>query len=1213
MLLSPAVQHRAVPILLIALLFGSWLAAFVTALWWARSDTLNNGMALTRTHARNFEEHLTQSLRLIDFTASSLSLDVQGGTYRDMDRHLASIVQPEPFLRSLSVVDDAGWVHASSSAGNVGARVSLQDFFPETMLGADILRIGLPWRGRDLADARPAESHTPLSPQDSTIVPLLHHLPGPGNLSLLAVINPDYFANHAEQLLAGAAGHVQWLRYDDVLLMSSSRDEAPATRGSAGWVTQRIAVQEHGEQAQVLGHGGNGREVLTAYRSSARYPVLVAVHLDRGAVLDAWKTESLWLMAIVIPALLSLAGVIAWIWRRKRHADRELAEQRQLLKSLVHGLPDLVCFKDVNGIYLACNARFERFFGATEADIIGKTDHEFVEKELADFFRAHDKAAMENGGPTRNEEWVNFASDQHRELLETTRSPVFDAGGRLIGVLGVGHDITARRQAEEIVIEERAVRDTITDSIPGVFYALDSAGRFLFWNNSMEEVSGYGPLELSGMSAFDLFDEAGRERVRNGIVATFAMGQASIEANLISRSGRQVAYLFTGKRIELVGQTLLVGVGMDISERKAAEAAVIEAMQQAAAANRERSLLSKAVEQSSASVVITDAHGEIVFVNRAFEEISGYGLGDVRGKNPSVFKSGLTSASTYNDLWQSINHGNTWKGELLNRYRNGELHWESVTISPVTDEQGVITNFIAVKDDITEKIHKQVELVQARDAADAANHAKSRFLATMSHEIRTPMNGILGMAQLLLMPDISAADRQNYVQTIYRAGYSLLKLLNEILDLSKLEAGRVELELVAFQPAQLVQEVTMFFSEQVVRKGLAIDMRVTIPAAQRVQGDVTRVRQVLINLVGNAVKFTEKGSIQLNVMPCEALAVAAGGDSSVRNEICLRFEVHDSGIGLSESQREALFQPFSQADASVTRRYGGTGLGLAISRNLVELMGGRIGVVSTPGQGSVFWFEVPLGPVCPESEVSVAPRLPSGDILPASGLVARPRHILVVEDVPTNRLIVTDYLTRRGYTVATVENGVEALTWLRNHATPDLVLMDCQMPEMDGFEATRHIRAMQTVAADGRRLPILALTADVLEESRCHCLAAGMDDFLAKPLSFRDLNVALGKWLPDNEVLQPATTPPLQPPAVQATADIPLLSLEIQADLSELDQLLTQQLMTARRVARRINAALPAGYWPQRFKAVMDAIDRMDYQTARTCLGEFIAKPSCPP
>ncbi|MBF0178436.1 MAG: response regulator [Magnetococcales bacterium] len=473
------------------------------------------------------------------------------------------------------------------------------------------------------------------------------------------------------------------------------------------------------------------------------------------------------------------------------------------------------------------------------------------------------------------------------------------------------------------------------------------------------------------------------------------------------------------------------------------------------------------LENVEEGIIVLNARETIMTCNPAAERIFGRSAEALRGQEIGVLLPAVTG---------SIREVG---GEIRGVAGDGRSVplWISVGIGQWEED----VRYICLVSDMTSRMEQTQRLQEAKEEAENAARGKAEFLAAMSHEIRTPMNGVLGMAELLLEERLSPAQRGK-VETIFRSGEALLALINDILDFSRIEAGKLALDPTHFDLSELLKDVTNLFSDIAARKGLRLESRIGSDLPRLVVGDGHRLRQILTNLLSNAVKFTERGQVSLGVY------------AQPDQPYTFHFHVQDTGIGIAEEVLARLFQPFTQADASVTRRFGGSGLGLSISRNLAEMMGGTVTAVSRPGSGSLFVATIPLAPG-QIREVEGEPRVGLSD----AGRFSPESRLLVVEDDPVNRQVMLGLLGGFGLSADVAVDGRTALDRLREQSY-DLVFMDCQMPEMDGFAACQRFRELERTTSPSRRTPVVALTAYALPGDRQRCLDAGMDDYLVKPL-----------------------------------------------------------------------------------------------------------------
>lgn len=577
------------------------------------------------------------------------------------------------------------------------------------------------------------------------------------------------------------------------------------------------------------------------------------------------------------------------------------------------------------------------------------------------------------------------------------------------------------------------------------------------------------------------------------------------------------------------------------SARLQAEALLENKSQEIYALNKDlkenAKLFEATVVNANDGVIITDADLEngphIIYVNDAFSRISGYEIHEIIGKTPRILQGQDTDRETLDRLKKCLQKGKPFKGELKNYTKDGDAYWLDVSIMPIYNEEKQLTHFTAIERNITDRKNFEKDLLKekeiaereirerlriesqmqeyadklelmrfdaldAKKKAEAASQAKSDFLANMSHELRTPMNGIIGMTEMLLFSDLNEDQKEN-TEAIHRSSENLLSILNDILDISKIEAGELDIEYVPFHLNTALRQVIQLFIPLAEDRGLQLGMEYDETAPDIITADLGRIQQVLRNLINNALKFTESGSITLITRVTKK-----------DGEPWIYFAVEDTGIGIPQDKLDTIFEKFTQADASVTRRFGGTGLGLAITQNLVQLMNGEIGVDSIANEGSTFWFQIPFE----KADQNIKPvNLYDLNHDRIEEDIPKNIKILAVDDHPINQIFVQKLLKRLDFkNVDFAENGQQALDMIAQNSY-DIVLMDCQMPGLDGYKATTILRDAEAEQGQSTHVPVIALTANAMVGDREKCLRSGMDDYLSKPIKPDKLLALMRKWV----------------------------------------------------------------------------------------------------
>jgi PAS domain S-box-containing protein len=791
----------------------------------------------------------------------------------------------------------------------------------------------------------------------------------------------------------------------------------------------------------------------------------------------------------------------------RQHAEEAVRLSEEKFRSLLANIPDVAWTLDATMRFQYISPNIERLSGYSPDEItrsgarffldhIHPEDAERVGQALHALFARGEPYDVECRIRAKDGEW-RWIHD--RALVTYGRDGVRCADGLL-------SDITERKRAEQSLQRTEAeLREALSAAQMGAWTWTQATG-VITWDENLHLILGRDPKQpdtnLDELPHF--FTAESWQRLAAAIDRAVATGNPyELDLETLRPDGSKRCVIARGGPLrDSNGQMIgLRGTAQDITERKRAEEALRKSEQRAR-------LISESIDDVfwMADTTID----QMVYVSPAYERIWGRSRESLY-QDPKSFLEAVHPQDrprVLSDL-QREKSGLPFDHEYRILRPDGSLAWIWDRGFPVRDAHHRVELYVGLAQDITERKRAAAELERAKEVAEAASRAKSEFLANMSHEIRTPMNGILGMTELALTTRLTP-EQGEYLEMIKSSADSLLVVINDILDVSKIEAGKLDLELREFNLEEILGSALKVLGLQANSKGLELNLYMQPGMPELVVADADRLRQIVINLVGNAIKFTERGKVTVRV----------GCDPGKAGTICLRFSVQDTGIGIPVEKQRTIFDAFSQADASVTRRYGGTGLGLTISRRLVEMMGGRIWLESVPGEGSTFQFTVPL---CVKQSNGQGP-LPAQPHGSESSLPCRSLDILLAEDNLINQKVISRLLEKHGHRVQIAGNGRAALDKLSS-ASFDLVLMDVQMPEMDGLEATRAIRKVERHA--GGHVPIIALTAHALKTDYQRCLDVGMDGYLSKPIRpddlFRQIEqiCSASGGVPEQEALSP--------------------------------------------------------------------------------------------
>lgn len=758
----------------------------------------------------------------------------------------------------------------------------------------------------------------------------------------------------------------------------------------------------------------------------------------------------------------------------RKKTEIELKKSQDKLKNVFNLANSGIVLADLEGNFLEFNNWWPKMTGYTEEEFSQMKNFSLAHPDELEISKKWHERLINGKIDKYQLEKKYIRKDKSIFWGESSVSAIKDKNNKIVSTIGIVTDITERKLTEESLREsEEKYRGLVENSPDGIITYVDD--KISYANAEALRIVGANHTEqVLGKSVLEFIHPDSLESIIQRMIEVTRDKHASmiVEEKLLSLTGELIYAELKAIPTLFEQQNAIQVIIHDITERKHDQYKIRQ--------------LSQAVEQSPVAIVITNTKGIIEYVNPKFIETTGYALEEILGNNPRILKSDYTSANDYKNLWKTISSGKEWFGEFHNKKKDGSLYWELASISPISTEQGKITHYIAIKEDITERKNIEKQLIEAKEKAEESDRLKLAFLANMSHEIRTPMNGILGFTELLKAKNLSGNTQKEYINIIEKSGKRMLNIINDIINISKIESGQIEINISETDVNEQIEYLQTFFKPETQHKNIELLLTKKLNTKDTfIKTDREKLYAVLTNLIKNAIKFTNEGAIEFG---CE------------RKGDFLEFFVKDSGIGISKSQKKIIFERFRQANESVSRTHEGSGLGLAISKAYVEMQGGTIWVESTKGEGSTFYFTIPF-----HSEYNEKVTIKKEKLLTKKEEI-NDLKVLIVEDDPISKLLITIALKPFSKKIIKVSTGIEAIEYCRKNPDIDLVMMDINMPEMGGYEATNEIRKFN------KDLVIIAQTANGLQNDHDKAIEAGCTDYISKPINIASLSKLICKY-----------------------------------------------------------------------------------------------------